>query len=64
MTHTDLIFIITIITISSTVGVYMIIKKINQFTPTPENVLTRRGDIELNDYIEPTQPLQTYYPRE
>lgn len=62
MTHTDLILIISIITISSTLGVYATIRKINQYTRTPENLLERRGDIELATYSEPTQPLQTYYP--
>ena len=67
MTHTDLILIISIVTLTSTAGGYVIFKIINKYTPTPQNLLTRRGDIELNDYpvgIEPTQPLQSYYPRE
>ena len=61
MSHTDLILIISIITFSSTVGVYVVIKKINQYTTPPQNVLTRRGDIELVDFNEPTQPLQAYF---
>lgn len=62
MSHTDLILIISIFGISSTVGVYVIIRFVKQYTRTPENVLTRRGDIELANYNEPTQPLATYYP--
>ena len=65
MTHTDLILIISIITLTTAAGGYVIFKIINQYTPTPQNLLTRRGDIELNDYlVEPTRPLQSYYPRE
>ena len=63
MSHTDIILIITILGLSSTAGVYVLVRKINQYTPTPQNALTRRGDIELNDFIEPTQPLPVYYPR-
>jgi hypothetical protein len=62
MTNTDLIVLITILTFASTAGVYVLLRKINQYTPTPENLLSRRGDIELIDYIEPTQPLPVYYP--
>lgn len=63
MSHTDLILVISLITFSSTVGVFILIKKINQCTPTPENVLTRRGDIELptiSPPSPPTQPLEAY----
>lgn len=63
MTHTDLILIISLITVASTAGVYVIVRKIIQYTPTPQNVLTRSGgDIELADYIEPAQPLPVYDP--
>lgn len=62
MSHTDLILIISIIGISSTVGVYVIIRFVKQYTRTPENLLQRRGDIELDNFIEPTQPAQVYYP--
>lgn len=61
MEHSNLIIVITIIGLASTLGtVYVVIKKIN-ISPS-ETVLTRRGDIELNNYNEPTQPLATYYP--
>ena len=63
MSHTDIILIIVILGLSSTAGVYVLVRKINQYTPIPQNALTRRGDIELNDFIEPTQPLPVYYPR-
>ena len=63
MSHTDLIIIISIIGLSSTVGVWVLVRKISQYTPTPHNVLMRSGgDIELTDYIEPAQPLPIYYP--
>lgn len=62
MDHTNLILTITLIACFSGVGIFVLIKKISQFTPTPQNVLTRRGDIELANYNEPTQPLATYYP--
>ena len=67
MSHSDLILIIIILTVSSTAGVYVLVTKINQCTRAPENHLIRRGDIELNnlnDFIEPTQPLQVYFPRQ
>jgi hypothetical protein len=64
MSHTDLILIITIIGFPSTVGgIYLIVKKINQYIPTPQNVLTRRGDIELNNFNEPTQFADAYFPK-
>ena len=31
------------------------------YTTPPQNVLTRRGDIELANFNEPTQPLQAYF---
>lgn len=62
MSHSDIILIITLITFfSTTAGIYVAVKKINQYSRAPENVLTRRGDIELVDYNEPTQPLQAYF---
>ena len=42
-------------------GVYAVIRIINQHTRPPVNTLERTGDIELIDYIEPTQPQQIYY---
>jgi hypothetical protein len=63
MSHTDWIIIITTLTISSTLGVYVVIRKIKQYSSPPVNVLQRRGDIELVDYIEPSFPQQIYqYP--
>lgn len=64
MDHTNLILIISIISVASTAGIYVVVRKIIQSTPTPQNILTRRGDIELGNLTEPTQPLQTYYPSE
>ena len=63
MTQSNIIIMIVGISIASTFGVYVAIKKINQYTRTPLNTLTREtGDIELIDYIEPTHPGETYYP--
>ena len=67
MRHTDInsnILIITVtLTIVSTLGVYVVIRKIIQYTRPPVNTLVRSGDIELVDYIEPTRPQEIYnYP--
>ena len=63
MTESNIIIMVVTITFASTFGVYVAIKKINQYTRTPMNTLNREtGDIELMDYIEPTYPGQTYYP--
>jgi hypothetical protein len=64
MSHTDIILVIIVITFSSTAGVYVAVRKINQYTSTPENLLSRRGDIELANFNEITEPLATYYPPE
>lgn len=44
-------------------GVTVAIREVNRYARPVENVLTRRGDIEMIDHIEPTQPLQAYTPR-
>jgi len=63
MSHTEIIWIVVTATFASTLGVYVAIRKIKQYTKPPVNTLERRGDIELVDYIEPTQPQQIYqYP--
>ena len=63
MSHSDLIIILVTATICSTLGVFVAIRKIKQYTKPPVNTLERRGDIELVEYIEPTQPQQIYqYP--
>jgi hypothetical protein len=69
MSHTDIIWILVTITFSSTLGVYVAIKKINQYTRPPVNTLVRSGDIELGDIIESSTiyqdllqpPQQIYY---
>jgi hypothetical protein len=53
MSHTDIIIITVTVFISSTAGLYAVLKYINQHTRPPVNTLTRRGDIELQ-YIEPS----------
>lgn len=63
MENTKLILIISLVFVSSSFGIYKIIKKIHQCVPDPTNVLTRRrGNIELIDFNEPTEPLQAYIP--
>jgi hypothetical protein len=68
MSHLDIIIITGTILISSTLGVYAVLRCINQHTNPPINTLSRRsGDIELQ-YIEPSidnnldllQPQQVY----
>jgi hypothetical protein len=54
MTHTDIIWIVVTLGLSSTLGVYAAIRYINLHTRPPVNTLVRSGDIELVDYIEPT----------
>lgn len=55
MSHTDWIWIISTATFASTIGVYVLIRKIKQYTRPEENVLTGwNHDIELQ-YIEPIQ---------
>jgi len=68
MSHSDIIIIVVTLTISSTLGVYAAIRVINRHTRLPVNTLTRTGDMELVDYIEPStnypdllQPQQIYY---
>jgi hypothetical protein len=60
MLSSNIIIITATVTISSTLGVYVVIRKIIQYTRPPVNTLVRSGDIELVDYIEPTQPQQAY----
>jgi hypothetical protein len=62
MTHLDIIITVVSLSLASTVGVYVAIKKINQYTRTPLNTLRREtGDIELNDLIEPRLPEQVHH---
>jgi hypothetical protein len=63
MSHTDILIITGTLFFCSTVGVYAAIRYIKIHTRPVENVLTRRGEIDLENYIQPTQPPQTYTPR-
>jgi hypothetical protein len=63
MSHTDYIIIILGASLMLTMGVCVAIREVNHYARSEENVLTRRGDIELGDYIEPTRPLQVHDPR-
>ena len=62
MSHTDLIWIISTITVSSIAGTYVAVKMINKYVRAPENLLIRRGDIELGELNEPAQLVQAYFP--
>ena len=63
MSHTDYIIIILGASLMLGMGVTVAIREVNRYARPTENVLTRRGDIEMIDHIEPTQPLQAYTPR-
>jgi hypothetical protein len=63
MTHTDYIVIILGASSLLMMGVCVAIREVNRYATPAENVLTRRGDIEMIDHIEPRQPLQAYTPR-
>jgi len=63
MDHTTIIFLVVTLSICSTLGVYSAIRVIKKHSRPVVNTLNRSGDIELLDYIEPTQPQQIYnYP--
>jgi hypothetical protein len=63
MTHTDYIIIILGASLMLGMGTCVAIREVNRYARPVENVLTRRGDLELVDYIEPTRPQQIYnYP--
>jgi len=42
------------------VGTFTLIQCIKKLTPSPVNTLPRRGDIELVDFITPTQPPNSF----
>jgi hypothetical protein len=53
MSHTDIIIITGTLLLSSTVGIYAVLKYIKLHTRPPVNSLIRSSrDIELQDYIE------------
>src|SRR6266436_86576 len=63
MTTQDQIIIICVLAfIAVPLGTFITIKTINKLSRPPVNTLDRRGDIELVDYIEPSQPIHAYYP--
>jgi hypothetical protein len=63
MTHQDQIIIICILAfIGIPLASFTAIKTINKLTRPPVNSLVRPGDIEMVDYIEPTHPVNTFYP--
>nr|QGP74779.1 hypothetical protein [Russula griseocarnosa] len=60
MSHTEIIFIVITATFASTFGVYVAIKKINQYTRVPINTISRTNqDIELQ-YIEHVPARDSY----
>jgi|HubBroStandDraft_2_1064218.scaffolds.fasta_scaffold59268_2 hypothetical protein len=63
MSHTDYIIIVLGGCSLLGIGVCVAIREVNRYARPVENVLTRRGDLELVDIIEPTRPQQIYnYP--
>lgn len=65
MTTQDQIIIISILAfIAVPLGTFITIKTINKLSRPPVNTLVRSRDIELVDYIEPSQPLNSYYPNQ
>jgi hypothetical protein len=65
MTTQDQIITICILAfIGIPLGTFTAIKTINKLSRPPVNALNRTGDIELVDYIEPTQPIHAYHPLE
>jgi hypothetical protein len=63
-TQHQIIAICIIFFIAVPVGTLTTIKCIKKLTRVPENTLYRRNDIELVDYIEPSQPLNAYHPNQ
>jgi hypothetical protein len=61
-TQDQTIFICILLIIAVPLGTFTAIKCIKKLTTAPVNTINRRADIELVDYIEPSQPLNTYYP--
>jgi hypothetical protein len=65
MTTQDQIIIICVLAfIAVPLGTFITIKTINKLSRPPVNALNRTADIELVDYIEPSQPLNTFYPNQ
>jgi len=63
MTHQDQIITICILAfIGIPLASFTAIKTINKLSRPPVNTLVRPGDIEMVDYIEPTHPVNTFYP--
>lgn len=63
MTESQIWIITGTLAFSCIFGPIAIIKLVKQYTRTPVNVLTRRGDIKLGDFIEPTRPQRVFnYP--
>jgi hypothetical protein len=63
MSYTDYIIIVLGGSFFLIMGVTVAIREVIRYARPVENVLTKRRDIEMGDYIEPTQPLQVYDPR-
>lgn len=62
--QTQVIMFCVIGVLGTPLVVFVAIKTINKLMRPPVNTLIRSGDIELVDYVQPSQPLNTYYPRE
>lgn len=60
MNETKIILIVSLALFTTTIGVYGVVKLIQNNTSSPFNTLSRRGDIELNNFIEPSLPEQAH----
>lgn len=61
-TQTQIIIFCVIGALAGPVACLVVYKGVNKYLAPPVNVLRRRGDIELINYNEPSQPLQAYFP--
>ena len=60
-TQNQIIVICILGAIAVPLGTFITIKTIHKLTGSVVNTMNRSGDIELNDYIEPTQLQQAHY---
>lgn len=59
-TQTQIIIICIMAAVAVPVGTFTLIQCIKKLTPTPVNSLHRRGDLQLVDFITPTQPPNSF----
>lgn len=56
MNEYTIILLVLASLVSTSAGVYGVVKLIQNNTSSPLNTVSRRGDIELNNFIEPSIP--------